>query len=57
MCAFACMYNGPTKGQVSSVPCCSINSSLKFLLLSLHPRHFYFRYGIHDVLDLWKDLG
>ena len=54
---FACMYNGPLKGKFSNVPSCCIRSSLTHLLLSPHTRQFYFRYGIEDVICLWKDLG
>ena len=54
---FLCMYNGPLKRQLSSVAYCFINSSLTSLLLIPHPRKLSFRYGIDDVLDLWKDLG
>ena len=57
MGAFACMYNGTMKGKCSSVPSCCIKISLTPMLLSPHPRQFYFRYGIDDVLDIWKDLG
>ena len=55
--AFACMYNVPLKGKLSSVLSCCINSSLTLLLLSTHPRKFYFKYEIDHVLDAWKDLG
>ena len=57
MGVFACMYNGPLKGQFYSVPSCCINSSLTNFLLSPHPIMFSFMYGIEDVLYLWKDLG
>ena len=53
----ACMYIGPLKGGFSSVLSCCINSSLTHLLLGPHPRQLYFRYGIEDVLGLWKDMG
>ena len=57
MVAFACMYNGTLKGKCSSVPSCCMWISLTPLLLIPHPRNFSFRYGIEDVLCLWKDLG
>ena len=57
MGAFVCMYNGPLKGKFSSVPSCFINSSLTPLLLSPHPRQLSFKYGIEDVLCLWKYMG
>ena len=55
--AFLCMYNGPLKGKLSSVPSFFINSALTPLLLSTHPRQFSFRFGIDYVLRLWYYLG
>ena len=54
---FACMYNGLLKGNFSIVSSCYINSSLTPLLLFPHTIQFSFRYGIDDVLGIWKDLG
>ena len=53
---FALMYNGTLKGKFSSVPPFWICSYLTLFLLRTHTRQVYFRYGIDDVLDLWKDL-
>ena len=54
---FACMYNSTLKGKFSSVPSCCTRSPITPLLLIPHPRQFFFRYGIEDVLCIWKDLG
>ena len=57
MGAFSCIHNGPPKGKFNSVLSCFMSSSITPLLLSPHPRQFYFRYGIEDVLCLWKNMG
>ena len=50
------MYDGLLKGQSSSVPLFCIGISFKTLLLSTHPRQFYFKCGIEDVPCIWKVL-
>ena len=57
LCEFLFIYNGPLKGQWSSFPSCCINNYLTPLLLIPHPIKSSFRYGIDEVLGIWKDLG
>ena len=52
MGAFACINNGPLKGQFSSAPEYCIDSSITHMLLSPYSIEISFRYGIDDVLDL-----
>ena len=54
---FFLMNKGPTKGQLYSFPSCYINNYITPLLLSTNPIQYYFRYGIDEALDLWKDMG
>ena len=55
--SFACMYNGPLTGGFSIVPSCCMISSLTPLLFNPHPRNVSFRYGIEDIICIWKDMG
>ena len=47
------MNNGPLKGHYSNFPSCCINNYLNTLLLIPHEGHYYFRYGIDDVIGIW----
>ena len=57
MGAFLCLYNGPLKGQFSSVPSCYTDNSHTPLLLNTNTKYPSFRYVIDEVLGLWMDLG
>ena len=53
---FFFIYNGPLEGQFYIVPTYFINHYLTTLLLIPHLIQSSFRYGIDEVLGLWKDI-